>query len=116
MSDGVPNSDQFDDLQNGYDYPGMYALVEDIVKMSEGRIHLSTVYYYSESEIDLAERMEKMAEHGRGHFLDTGTDGSIDIEDLIQAGTSSEPYVIKDLFIYNLQKFNGLCFWRTSWY
>ncbi len=101
MSDGVPNSDQFYSAGN-YDYPGLYSLIEDIVKISEGRIHLSTVYYYSESELDLAERMQKMAEHGRGHYLDAGTDGSIDIEDLIQAGTSSEPYVIKDLFIYNL--------------
>lgn len=98
LSDGEPT-----DYQNDQ---ALYTDVANLVNISRGNIHLSTVYYGPPNpgaEI----RLETMAEVGLGMFQNTNIDPLIQIDDLIVGRSSSEPYLIKKFGVYNLNA--GLC-------
>jgi hypothetical protein len=81
----------------------IYQLVQTMVKMSEGRLKLSTVYYnVTGPDPDAIYRLEEMARLGNGRFQDASRGEAINIQDLIVGGISHENYYIKDFFAYNL--------------
>ena len=104
LSDGNPKDygDPVDDSQ-------IYADITRLVKLAEGRIHFSTVYYNVATSADAqaSARLQEMANVGFGKFLDASNGEDINIDELIIGGADSVSYQIKDLFVYNLN--SALC-------
>lgn len=98
ISDGVPApADASTD-------PTIFDIVKRMVELSEGQLHLSTVYYNvgGQATEGATERLQEMARLGNGRFQDASNGENINIDDLIMGGAYKEPYFIKDLFAYNL--------------
>jgi hypothetical protein len=98
ISDGGPTD---------YGYPGptdnerIFTDVENLVDLSSGNIHMSTVYYGPNND-ENASRLEEMANRGGGIFQNANTDPDLNIDDLIIGRESGEPYEIKYFGVYNL--------------
>lgn len=98
LSDGVP-TDYGSPIPDGE----IYADIERLVKLADGRIHFSTVYYnVGGADNGASARLEEMSKVGKGKFLDASNGGDINIDELIVGGSSKESYLIKDFFVYNL--------------
>ncbi len=82
----------------------LFDMVSSLVSLGQGGVYLSTVYYNNKEPVASdRQRLSDMATLGKGIFQDaTLGDASINIEDLIIGGVYLEPYVLSDLFIYNL--------------
>lgn len=94
ISDGVPSGDQDS---------AIFDVVKRMVELSEGQIHLSTVFYnVGGNDAGAVDRLKQMAAMGNGRFQDASNGENINIDDLIVGGSFKEPYFIKDLFVYNL--------------
>lgn len=102
MSDGGPT-----DFNKGNPEIGQ-ELVEDIIDVAPGRVNVSTAYY-GPRDSAAARLLEKMAETGKGKFIDTNATGDFDFEDLFVGGIISEPWQIKSglLMVYNAN--SALC-------
>jgi hypothetical protein len=99
ISDGVPMP-----VEGNRD-PDIYSDVENLIDLSKGNIHLSTVYY-GPSDSNAETRLERMADLGLGKYQNTNIDPIINIDNLITGGTSAEPYIIKNFNVYNLSAAN----------
>lgn len=99
LSDGVPS-----DYGNPIVDNDIFTDITRLVKLAEGRIHFSTVYYNVSGAADPAasNRLKEMANVGLGKFLDASNGENINIDELIVGGVSNISYQIKDLFVYNL--------------
>lgn len=99
MSDGNP-TDYGQPPNDG----SIYQDITNLVKLAEGRIHFSTVYYNVSSGADAqaSGRLKEMANVGFGKFLDASNGEDINIDELIIGGVDNVSYHIKDLFVYNL--------------
>lgn len=100
LSDGVPTDygDQFiDDGKIMED-------VQNLIEISVGFVHFSTVYYNLSSTADeeAARRLENMAQVGQGRFQDASNGEDLDFDELIKFGTEIYAYQVKDFFVYNL--------------
>lgn len=98
ISDGVP--DPADATTDGT----IFDIIKRMVELSEGQLHLSTVYYNvgGNETPGATDRLKEMARLGNGRFQDASSGEDINIDDLIIGGSFKEPYFIKDLFVYNL--------------
>ncbi len=103
MSDGRP-TDYGSETVAG---PSAFADVREILKLSPGKVKLSTAYY-GPPDPPAAEGLKQMAEIGKGKFMDVNTDGNFAIEDLIEGGEATEPYVMRSLLVYNVN--SAICF------
>ena len=99
LSDGVPTDYGSPIIDND-----IFTDITRLIKLAEGRIHFSTVYYNVSGAADPAasNRLNEMANVGLGKFLDASNGENINIDELIVGGASNTPYQIKDLFVYNL--------------
>ena len=102
LSDGVPTD---------YGFPpndaAILADVGNLVALSPGNIHFSTVYYGT-NDPDAHARLKKMADAGKGIFQDTNISPIINIDNFIIGRVSYEPYIIKNFVVYNLNAANCL--------
>lgn len=79
------------------------AMVRDIVNLSPGKVFLSTGYYNKDRSNQTAiSRLEAMAEEGLGKFINFRNSPDFDFGDLIVDGPSRDPWVIKNMVVYNL--------------
>lgn len=87
----------------------LFEMVQNLTLLADGEVHVSTVYYNTSApDVQDRARLEEMARVGKGKFQDASQDQtSINIEDLIVGGVYYEPYVLSDLFVYNLNA--GTC-------
>lgn len=97
ITDGMP-TDRISDKE-------FWSSAEDLANLSPGNVHFSTVYYGA-ANVKAQKLLEKAAESGLGNYQDTNVDPLINIEHLLEGGTTSEPYSIKDFIVYNLNAAN----------
>lgn len=92
ISDGQP-TDSTD--------PQIMTSVNNLVNLSRGNVHLSTVYYGPDNAA--AElRLQDMADRGTGIYQRAQPGVPIDLSRFILASQSNEPYLIKKFMVYNL--------------
>ncbi len=96
LSDGYPT-----DYGTPIDTAALNTDDSNLVNLALGMIHLSTVYYGPPDPV--AEGiLSNMAKLGFGKYQNTNLNPNINIDNLLSAGTFSEPYLIKQLAVYNL--------------
>lgn len=96
LSDGAPT-----DYGTPPSHANIMQDVENLVSLSPGNIHLSTVYYGPPNPA--ASNLKRdMADRGRGRFQDTNVDPDLDLSSLIIGQESGEPYKVKYFGVYNL--------------
>ncbi len=95
ISDGEPT-----DSSNTQD---IIKAVENFKLLTTDEVKLSTVYYNTRQNNNNAiVLLEEMAKIGKGKFKNASQGEAIDLSELILTGVYSEPYEIKDFFVYNL--------------
>jgi hypothetical protein len=84
--------------------PELVKQVEALVGLKKSRIYLSTVFYGKGGRSASFERMEKMAQAGKGKFVQIENAENINFDQLLPVGESKEPWVLKDdaFMVYNL--------------
>jgi len=99
LSDGVPTDYGSPILDSE-----ITADIERLTQLADGRLYFSTVYYNvaGGASIGASERLEAMAQTGRGGFLDASSGGDIFIDKLAVNRITKEPYIMKDFFVYNM--------------
>jgi hypothetical protein len=95
VSDGVPT--------DGSDENSLRGTVKALVNLSPGKIYLSTGYYDAGGGNGTAENLLKaMADEGMGKYVALKNGDDFDFDELIVGGPSRDPWVIKNMVVYNL--------------
>lgn len=97
ITDGVPT--------DGISDNEFWTDAEDLANLSLGNIHFSTVYYGPVND-HAQNLLKKAAVRGLGNYQNTNEEPLINIEHLLEGGTSNEPYSIKNFVVYNLNAAN----------
>lgn len=95
ISDGQP-----DPVASNPD-SAIMASVQNLIALSRGNIHLSTIYYGPDNA-GAELRLQDMADKGTGIYMKAQQGVPIDLSRFILSSQSYEPYLIKKFMVYNL--------------
>jgi hypothetical protein len=97
VSDGEPTDVSDSEIINKY--------VKDLLNASPDKVYLSTAFY-GPNGLDAEDLLRKMAQAGKGKYVNFNNTDKLDFKDLI-VGPSAEPWQLKKLLVYNINA--GFC-------